>query len=119
LAASDSRFPIEPANTDSGKALYDQFCAACHGIDGAGEQPDPLSPGAAPPHNADGHTWHHPDQQNFLTVWQGRTVPGVMPGFYERLTPDEIISVLAYIKTWWLPDQLDHQMEQTQRIADQ
>lgn len=122
IAATDPRFPIEPANgaiLSTGKQLYEQSCASCHGIDGEGEQPDPLAPGAAPPHNADGHTWHHPDQQNFLTVWQGRSVVGVMPGYYERLTPDEIIAILAYLKTWWLPDQLEHQMEQSRLVADQ
>ena len=122
LAATDPRFPIEPANGEAlstGKQRYERFCASCHGINGEGEQPDPLAPGAAPPHNADGHTWHHPDQQNFLTVLQGRSVAGVMPGYYEQLTPDEIISILAYIKTWWLPDQLEHQMEQTRLVADQ
>jgi mono/diheme cytochrome c family protein len=119
LAATDPRFPIEAADAETleaGKALYDHFCAACHGIDGTGQQPDPLAPGAAPPHNAEGHTWHHADQQNFLTVWQGSIH---MPGFYKRLTPDEIISILAYIKTWWLPDQVEHQIEQTQLIASQ
>lgn len=122
IAATDPRFPIEPANDEvlsTGKQLYERFCASCHGINGEGEQPDPLAPGAAPPHDADGHTWHHPDQQNFLTVWQGRSVVGVMPGYYEQLTPDEIISILAYIKIWWLPDQLEHQMEQTRLVVDQ
>lgn len=122
LAATDARFPIEPASgpvLDTGKPLYDQFCASCHGVGGEGEQPDPFALGAAPPHNADGHTWHHADQQNFLTVWQGRSSVGVMPGYYERLTADEIIAILAYIKTWWQPDQLEHQMDLTRSVADQ
>jgi mono/diheme cytochrome c family protein len=121
LAATDPRFPIEPAAGSvlvTGKTLYERFCASCHGIDGEGEQPDPLAPGAAPPHDATGHTWHHADQQNFLTVWQGRSVAGEMPGYYARLTPDEMISILAYIKTWWQPDQLENQMELTRSVAE-
>jgi len=98
LAATDARFPIEPASgsaLNTGKPLYERFCASCHGVDGEGDQLDPYAPGAAPPHDATGHTWHHADQQNFLTVWQGSSAAGVMPGYYERLTPDEIIAILA------------------------
>jgi mono/diheme cytochrome c family protein len=112
--ATDPRFPIQPSG--EGLVLYEQYCAACHGINGEGQPPDPLAFGAAPPHNADGHTWHHADQSNFLTVWQGAIH---MPGFYDRLSPDEIVLILAYIKTWWHEDQLARQMELTQSIADQ
>lgn len=121
VAATDDRYPIEPASgetLETGRQLYDRYCASCHGVQGEGEQPDPYAPGSAPPHNADGHTWHHADHQNFLTVWQGRSVAGVMPGYYERLAPDEIITILAYIKTWWLPEQLERQMELTRSVSD-
>ncbi len=122
LMLTDLRYPIEPASEadyKTGKQLYENFCAVCHGINGEGQQPDPYAPGAAPPHNADGHTWHHPDQQNFQTVWQGLQVNGVMPSFSDRLTADEIIQILAYIKTWWKPHQLEQQMEQSRLIAEQ
>lgn len=121
LTMGDPRYPIPPATGETlaaGKRLYEQHCALCHGVNGEGEQPDPLAPGAAPPHNADGHTWHHADQQNFATVWYGRGAQGTMPPFYNRLTPDEIIQVLAYIKTWWEADELAQQIELTQRAAD-
>jgi mono/diheme cytochrome c family protein len=122
LLLTDSRYPIGPASgTDyeAGKQLYESYCAACHGINGEGQRPDPYAPGAAPPHNADGHTWHHPDQQNFQTVWQGLQVNGVMPSFADRLTAGEIIQILAYLKTWWEPHQLEQQMEMSRRIAEQ
>ena len=41
-----------------------------------------------------------------------------MPGYHDRMTPDEIIAVLAYIKLWWTDDQLDHQEELSQRVVD-
>lgn len=120
LFADDPHFPIQPAAGERyvmGRALYEAHCASCHGLAGEGQGPEPLAPGAAPPHNADGHTWHHPDQQNFATVWQGREVAGaLMPGYHDRLKPDEIVAVLAYIKTWWLPDQLARQLAQTEQV---
>ena len=39
-----------------GEALYDEKCASCHGGDSGGEISD-----SPPPHNANGHTWHHAD----------------------------------------------------------
>lgn len=52
-------------DTDSGRALYVEHCAAYHGVD-LEEQPDWRSPDAngfypAPPHDETGHTWHHDD----------------------------------------------------------
>ena len=121
LDMNDPRYPIQPATGNTlteGKVLYDRFCAACHGIDGEGEQPDPYEPGAAPPHDNTGHTWHHADQQNFGTVWNGLSFNGTMPGYHDRMTPDEIIAVLAYIKTWWTEDQLATQLDLSQRMGD-
>src|SRR5690606_7280392 len=48
-----------------GQELYAMHCASCHGADLEG-QPDwklPLPSGRlpAPPHDASGHSWHHPD----------------------------------------------------------
>lgn len=48
-----------------GERVYRQHCAACHGAQLQGP-PDWRTPGAdgrlpAPPHDANGHTWHHPD----------------------------------------------------------
>lgn len=121
LEVNDPRYPIQPADDDlvaEGKQLYDRFCASCHGVDGEGAQPDPYAPGVAPPHDDTGHTWHHADQQNFGTVWFGRDVNGLMPGYYDRMTPDEIITVLAYIKTWWSEDHLATQLDLSQRMVD-
>jgi mono/diheme cytochrome c family protein len=121
LEINDPRYPIQPATGTTyttGQRLYEQNCSACHGINGEGEQPDPLAPNAAPPHNADGHTWHHADQQNFATVWYGRGIAGVMPPFYSRLSPDEIIAVLAYIKTWWEADQQAYQIGLSQQVIE-
>jgi mono/diheme cytochrome c family protein len=90
----------------AGKALYEQSCAACHGIDGEG-QSEWKTPGEngvypAPPHTAEGHTWHHADPLLLEIMTNGGTMPNSgMPGFSEQLTDDEMVAILAYIKTFW------------------
>lgn len=63
----------------------------------------------APPHDASGHTWHHPDAVLFAIAKNG-LVAGVtaprgyesdMPAFGRMLSDEEIVAVLAYIKSTW------------------
>ena len=60
----------------------------------------------APPHDASGHTWHHPDDMLFRITKEGvsAVVPGYesdMPAFVGVLSDEEIRAVLAFIKTSW------------------
>ena len=103
-----------PDLVSRGATVYAKNCAACHGADLEG-QPDwrrRLSDGTlpAPPHNADGHSWHHPDALLFdYTKRGGKAVapPGFksgMPGFSDVLDDDDIWAVLAFIKSRWPAD---------------
>ena len=94
-----------------GRALYDQHCASCHGRNLEG-QPDWQSRNAqgrlpAPPHDASGHTWHHDDVVLFEVTKYGmgkHAPPGYqsdMPAFGATLSDEDIIAVLAYIKSRW------------------
>lgn len=96
-----------------GQAVYQQHCASCHGADLKG-QPDWTTRDArgrlpAPPHDESGHTWHHDDEVLFeVTKYgMGKHAPAGyvsdMPAFGGQLSEDEIIAVLAYIKSRW-PD---------------
>lgn len=96
-----------------GQRLYAENCASCHGADLGGEanwrerKPDGTLP--APPHDATGHTWHHPDSQLFAYTKRGVALApegfkSAMPGFGEVLTDAEIWAVLAYIKSRWPAD---------------
>ena len=100
-----------------GQALYAENCAACHGANLEG-QPDWQSPGPdgvlpAPPHDENGHTWHHDNKQLFEYTQLGGAevvkrlgVKGFtsgMPGFGDVLSDDEIWEILAYIRSTW-PD---------------
>lgn len=94
-----------------GRTIYETQCAACHGAQLEG-QPDwqmPLPSGRlpAPPHDATGHTWHHPDDILFRIVKEGTAAivgggyESDMPGFADVLSDAEIRAVLAYIKSTW------------------
>lgn len=119
---------IQPASGtqyETGQRVYNQNCASCHGLNGEGQYPqNPMQPDAngligAPPHNATGHTWHHADQLLIQTIKAGSTAPGFhpMPAFGDKLSDDDIRAVLAYIKTWWGPEELSAQATVTARYT--
>lgn len=111
--------PGAPAGADAdnpeqvalGKRVYAAQCASCHGVrlegqpDWRGRNPDGTL--RAPPHDASGHTWHHPDGQLFDVTRRGGQAsapPGfvsAMPGFGAALKDDQIWAVLAFIKSRW------------------
>ncbi len=97
-----------------GKLVYDARCAACHGANLEG-QPDwrrrlPSGELPAPPHDASGHTWHHPDAWLFAITKYGTlrfAPPGyksTMGGFGDVLSDAEIGAVVAFIKASWPPE---------------
>lgn len=118
--------PDNPAQTARGRNVYDSRCASCHGAALQGQpnwqqrKPDGKLP--APPHDASGHTWHHPDAQLFGIVKNGvgpyapAGYQSDMPAFGQVLSDEEIWAVLAYIKSQWPPEIRDRQ-EQMSRQA--
>lgn len=116
----EEKSPADPQNPEQvarGKAVYAQHCAACHGarLEGQPNWQEKLPTGRmpAPPHDATGHTWHHPDHVLFGITKNG-LVPGKyappkyesdMPAFGGKLKDEEIWAVLAYIKSPW-PDKI-------------
>lgn len=108
-----------------GAAIYAANCAACHGVDLEG-QPDwqrrlPSGRLPAPPHDASGHTWHHPDGVLFRitkagpAAFVGGGYESDMPGFGDVLSDDEIWAVLAYIKSRWSERERQLQTEMSQK----
>lgn len=108
-------FPYtDQAVVSEGQTLYAAHCAACHGANLEGQEnwrsPGPDGRLPAPPHDETGHTWHHPDAQLFMITKLGtEAIVGGnyrsnMIGFGDILTDDEIIAVLAYIKSRWPKD---------------
>ena len=114
--SAQAQVPLQPASADiaAGETLYETSCASCHGANLEG-QADWRSPGDdgklhAPPHDKDGHTWHHGDALLFnytklggkaALAEQGMDFDSGMPGFSDSLTDVEIWNILGYIKSTW------------------
>ncbi len=110
-----------------GTRLYGEYCAACHGANLEGQAdwrqrgPDGLLP--APPHDAAGHTWHHPDQQLFAITKNGTAAlvggdyKSSMRGFGNELSDEEIWGVLKYIGSRWPEEIRRRQQEISARAA--
>jgi len=117
----DGDYAPSPARLALGGQVYEVHCAGCHGAELEGEadwrtrRADGTLP--APPHDASGHTWHHPDQQLFAITKQGIAAfapPGyktTMIGYAEILSDEEIWAVLDYIKSRWPEDLRARQAE--------
>ena len=94
-----------------GQTLYNANCASCHGqkLEGQPNWKSRNDTGLmpAPPHDKSGHTWHHADVLLFeLTKYGLSKVAGAdyksdMPVFAQKLSDQEIIAILSYIKSTW------------------
>ena len=101
----------QPTAVARGQTLYADNCAACHGADLEGQEnwQSPLETGRmpAPPHDQDGHTWHHGEALliDITTRGSAAVIGGGyesdMPGFGETMSQTEIQEVLGYIKSTW------------------
>jgi mono/diheme cytochrome c family protein len=112
-----------PRDLARGAALYAERCAACHGANLEGAEnwreagPDGRLP--APPHDATGHTWHHPDDVLFAITKHGSAAVigggyvSDMPGFASVMSDAEIRDTLAYIKSTWPEAERAHQAAMT------
>jgi mono/diheme cytochrome c family protein len=102
----------DPEELALGEQIYATNCAACHGVnlEGAADWKTQNEDGSfrPPPHNEEGHTWHHNDRILIEAIVEGgaRLPDNIggsskMPAYGEILTDEEITAVLAYIKSSW------------------
>jgi len=109
---------------ERGKRAYQRFCSLCHGSKLQGQpnwrkrKPDGKLP--APPHNGEGHTWHHPDNFLFGIIKYGLVPPYAPPGYQsdmpawkDVLSDSDIWAIIAYIKSRWPEDKLQYQKQIT------
>jgi mono/diheme cytochrome c family protein len=109
----------------SGRAIYQQYCAACHGAKGEGkpgwQQRDALGELPPPPHGPEGHTWKHGDGMLYRIIRDGwrdpfnKTKRLTMPAYKDVLSPLEIKAVITYLKTLWTPEQRKIQREESKQ----
>lgn len=123
-AAADGPPAFDPQQVARGAEICTLHCAECHGANLEGEADwkiqNPDGSFRAPPHDANGHTWHHSDAQLIDAVRLGgaRLSPDVggtspMPAYGDTLTDEEITAVLDYIKSTWPEDIRLYQWERT------
>ncbi|ODT22104.1 MAG: cytochrome C [Kaistia sp. SCN 65-12] len=118
----------ESAHTE-GRLVYAQHCASCHGVklEGQPNWKQRLASGRlpAPPHDADGHTWHHADSVLFDITKRGTAAvvgggyESDMPGFDGVLTDKQIRAALAFIKSTWPQRERRHQERITKQSMRQ
>jgi mono/diheme cytochrome c family protein len=113
--ASEVAKLLSKADIKRGETIYLQSCAACHGtnLEGQANWQTPGEDGVypAPPHDKEGHTWHHPDQMLFTYIELGgaeylssQGVEGFKSGmdaYQDILSKQDIADILAYIKSTW------------------
>ena len=93
-----------------GRELFAQHCAGCHG-NNAAATPDWRKTDASgnyppPPLNGSAHAWHHPLSVLRETIRRGGVpLGGVMPGFADKLSAQQIDAVIAWFQSLW-PDEL-------------
>ena len=107
--------PDDPQVLELGAKVYQARCAACHGAHLEGQpnwrKTDATGRFPAAPHDASGHTWHHPDDLLFRITKYGvakasdlKDYDSAMPAFEGVMTDAEIIAVLSWIKAQWPPE---------------
>ena len=92
-----------------GKTIYEKNCSSCHGAQGEGQKPNSPKGGInangtyiAPSLNGTGHAWHHSNEELFKTVKEGSIASdSPMRGFGDRLSDENIVSVIQYFKSLW------------------
>jgi mono/diheme cytochrome c family protein len=119
-AAAERTGPDDDEQLARGQELYEANCMACHGGPTGGDIAD-----IPPPHNAKGHTWHHPECELVAITLAGLPprpeLPedvAPMPAFRAELSEDDVYDILAYIRTWWTPEQRRHQEQVTEQVCE-
>ncbi|MBM3943374.1 MAG: c-type cytochrome [SAR202 cluster bacterium] len=96
-ASKGNPFPPTPGSLQTGRQVYQQHCASCHGAGGHGD--GPLAPGLNPrPFDLTLHAPLHPDI--VLAGFISDGVPGTaMAPWRGRLTDEEVWHVINYLRS--------------------
>lgn len=79
----------DPFDDKTGEALYDQACAQCHSRDLSGATGPAIGPGS----NTD------TDLSDVQIAGAIEVGPGSMPGYGDRLTDEQVASLVEYIRS--------------------
>ena len=100
-----------PSLVETGRAIYATACSSCHGRRLQGQAlwqvMDQYAGRRAPPQDGTGHSWQHSDEDLFQKTrtarfpWAPQRDATYMPAFGGKLSDQEILAVLAFIKASW------------------
>ena len=95
----------DPQLVARGREIFQRRCASCHGAQGQGEFAWRI-PGAdgrikAPPLDASGHVHDHGDAGLMAIIQRGEGVSAFMPRFAATLPEEDVLAVMAFMKSTW------------------
>jgi mono/diheme cytochrome c family protein len=99
-SAAEAPVPVPPPIIAKGEALFNNYCARCHGVGAKGTSQGPpfLDKIYAPDHHADTAFYRAPDVGVRAHHWKFGDMPKI-PG----VTKEELTQIVAYIR--WLQKQ--------------
>ncbi len=95
VAWQDSARGAEPPDLASGQEVFDEYCAACHGYDGIRIIPEA-------PNFSDGESLEQEDPDLLTAIRDGKGE--IMPLWLSDLSEQQMLDVLAYIRTLRRPE---------------
>jgi mono/diheme cytochrome c family protein len=93
-------FANDPVSAERGRAVYQQYCQTCHGLNGDGNGPAVAGLRIRPPSFRNPQHFLAPgmDGAHFWVVQHGDGRPGGMPAWQGTLTDQQIWDVVNYVK---------------------
>ncbi|HEU4503006.1 MAG TPA: cytochrome c [Nitrospira sp.] len=98
VIGSSPATPVSPGDHGEGRTVYDRHCAECHGPEGRGDGPKATSLSPRPGNLISAQTSAKSDQDLLKIIANGRPRTA-MAGWNDRLSRDEQLAVLAYIRS--------------------
>ena len=88
-----------PKSIATGQAVFQKYCRFCHGADAKGDGPQ--APKDTHPPNLTDEKWEHgqTDGEIFAVIKDGVGPKYDMKGFNSKLTPQEMWSVVNYLRS--------------------
>jgi copper transport protein len=86
-----------PQSIETGRELYLEHCAVCHGEDATGDGPDAAQLARPPADLTAQHVEIHPDGDLYWWIKDG--IDPAMPGFDDQLSDEDVWHLVNYIRT--------------------
>jgi mono/diheme cytochrome c family protein len=106
---------LSTESVSKGATLYASYCAQCHGanLEGVPNWKERLADDSLPPppHDNSGHTWHHSDKVLLEIIREGGspTYNSKMPAFSDKLSDEDIMTILDFFKSKWGKKEREYQ----------